>query len=245
MQENLADLPAPVRDGVQRFANSAREACGTDLAAIVLFGSAAEGRLRPASDVNLMLIFKAFAPVRIDGLREELRLAHAAIRLNVMFILEAELGDAAEAFAVKFADILHRRRVLWGPDPLAGLKVSRAAALNRVRQSLINLVLRMRERYAMVSLREEQLAAVIADLAGPLRGCAATLAELEGSPETRPKEALIALASLLPGGPFALALEDMSSAREGRDLPPGRAGEALAELLGLAMAMRERARALV
>ncbi len=244
LEKELADLPAPVRAGVTGFTTAAIEACGHDLVSILLFGSAAEGRLRPTSDVNLIVVLKAFHPTRIDGLREAFRLAHAAVKLNVMFLLEAEIGDAAEAFAVKFSDILHRYRVLWGLDPLVDLKISREATISRLRQSLLNLILRMRERYALISLREEQLTAVIAEMAGPLRGCASSLAQLEGATETRPKEALVALAMSSPGGPWAKALEDMSLAREDRDLPPGRAAQCFAELLDLAGALRTRSQAL-
>lgn len=244
LEKELADLPSPVRAALLGFTMAAVEACGRDLASVILFGSAAEGRLRQTSDVNMLVVLKTFQPSRIDGLREAFRMAHAAVKLNVMFLLEEELGDATEAFAVKFSDILHRYRVLWGLDPLQGLEVSREAALARLRQSLLNLVLRMRERYALVSLREEQLTAVIAEMAGPLRGCAATIAQLEGASETRPKEALIALAIRLPGGPWTKALEDMSQAREDRDLPTGRASECFVELMNLAGALRARAQAL-
>jgi predicted nucleotidyltransferase len=244
MEKVLADLPAPVRDVLARFCDQAKSTLASDLHAVVLFGSAAEGRLRPTSDVNLILVLHAFAPEKVNGLRDALRMAHAAIRLEVMFLLESELNDASEAFAVKFGDILQRRRVLYGADPFAAITISRDAVLNRLRQSLMNLVLRLRERYALVSLREEQMAHVLADMAGPLRHCAATLAELENAAERKPKEALIALAARLPGGPFTAGLQTMSDAREGKSLPAGLATGALLEVLAIAEAMRERARGL-
>ncbi len=40
--------------------DAARRAFGDDLRSIVLFGSAAEGRLRATSDVNLMLVLRRF-----------------------------------------------------------------------------------------------------------------------------------------------------------------------------------------
>jgi predicted nucleotidyltransferase len=244
MPDSFQDLPASVKAVLGRFLDASRTACGPDLVSLILFGSAAEGRLRPTSDVNVLLVLRAWDTSRIDGLRAELRVAHAAVRLNAMFLLEREIPEAMEAFAVKFADILHRRRVLFGTDPFAGARVPRDAALRLIRQALLNLELRQRERYAMLSLREEQLTGVLADAAGPLRACAATLLDLEGAPAASPKEALAALAAGIPGAPFDQALQDMSAAREGADLPPGRAASALAGLSALAQALRARAQAL-
>lgn len=234
---DLSDLPDPIRRNLEIFAASAREACGPDLVSLVLFGSAAEGRLRASSDVNLILVLKRFVPGKIDGLRESLRLAHAAVQLEVMFLLETEIPMAAEAFAAKFADIQDRHRVIFGPDPFARLEVSREATLRRLQQVLVNLTLRLRERYALVSLREERLVPVIADAAGPIRAAAATMAKLEGKAATHPKEALLELAGRLRYGAWDKELRNMSAAREELDLPPGEAAATVLGILDLLQAM--------
>ena len=46
------DLPPQVEQSVNRFVKVARAAFGADLVSIVMYGSAAEGRLRATSDVN-------------------------------------------------------------------------------------------------------------------------------------------------------------------------------------------------
>jgi predicted nucleotidyltransferase len=237
-QDLLDDLPGNVRMNLTLFVDSAKDACGPNLLSAVLFGSAAEGRLRPSSDVNLILVFKEFDTAQIDRLRENLRLAHAAIRLGVMFILAEEIPAATEAFAVKFMDILHRHRVLYGADPFAGLEIPREAALQRLQQMVVNLTLRLRERYALVSLREEHLTSVIAEVAGPLRAGAATLLRLEGGNETHPKEALQALTRKLAGRDWSVVLENISTAREEQELKPGEASATVLGLLELLKAMR-------
>jgi hypothetical protein len=108
---------------------------------------------------------------------------------------------------------------------------------------LLNLILRLRHGYVERSLREEQLARVLADAAGPLRSSAATLLELEGRPVDSGKGALVELGT--SRGPAAVsALETMSEARERSRVAPGRAGPALFELIALAERMRERFAAL-
>src|SRR6185295_2756121 len=109
---------------------------------VVLYGSGAEGQLRPTSDVNVMIVLTEFDRKRVDALREPLRIAHAAIKLTAMFLLESEIAAASESFAVKFSDILRRRRVLVGSDPFQGISITRQAEITRLKQVLFNLQLR-------------------------------------------------------------------------------------------------------
>ena len=116
-------LPKSVQVGLEDFCAAARSALGDDLRSLVLFGSAVEARMGATSDVNLLLVLRSFEPVRVNAIRESLRIAAAAIRLQTMFIVEDELQLAAESFAVKFEDILYRRHVIYGSDPFAGLTI--------------------------------------------------------------------------------------------------------------------------
>src|SRR5947209_2536996 len=92
----LQGLPAPVATMLSRFVAAAREAFATDLRSIVLFGSAAEGKLTPTSDVNVVVVLHAFLPQEIDRLRDTFLEAEAAIKLRAMFLLEAEIAPASE-----------------------------------------------------------------------------------------------------------------------------------------------------
>jgi len=126
----------------------------------------------------------------VDKIRDSLVVAHASVRLEVMFLLDAEKELAMNAFAVKFFDILTRRKILYGVDPFSDSSISLDAMRRRTRQILLNLLLRMRERYALVSKREEQLASIIADVIGPLRACAKSILKLEDRGMATPKDAL-------------------------------------------------------
>lgn len=234
-------LPEPIDHLLKRLVEAARECFQEDVRSIVLFGSGAEGRLRPTSDLNLLIVLRRFEKSQVDGFREPLRLARVAVRASAMFLLEGELAEAAEAFAVKFDDITQRHRILYGDDVIAKLATPRAARKARLRQVLMNLALRLRERYAAVSLREEQLVIVIAEVAGPLRAAASTLCELEGHPAGSPKEALRRVAASVDGSDWSSTLGSVSQARESRSLPAGTAPVTVFHLMKLCEAMRVRA----
>ncbi|HEU4797155.1 MAG TPA: hypothetical protein VFT02_16090 [Pyrinomonadaceae bacterium] len=240
--EITVTLPTNVSSALSTFVSAAKKSFGDNLISVVLYGSGAEGKLRPTSDVNLILLLATFNRDQADQLREPLRLAEAAIKLRVMFLLTEELKPASQAFAVKFADIVRRRLVLYGDDPFGSLSVSRDDAIFRLKQTLLNLTLRLREAYIARSLREEQLATVIADTAGPLRSCASTLLELEGNAAPSPKDALEQIAATLATGPQMHGeLQLISEARQRHSLPPGAAAPALFHLIDLAHAMWARA----
>jgi predicted nucleotidyltransferase len=237
LENRLDDLPSQVRSTLEDFIAAAVNVSGSNLRSAILFGSAAEGQLRPTSDVNLVLIFTAVHLSELERLRTHLSFAHAVIRLEVMFLEETEIELAAQAFAVKFTDILARHRVLHGADVFASLKISREATLNRLRQVLLNLTLRLRERYALIGVREEQLTLAIADISGPLRACAAAILGLEGERVSSPREALQILARRLPGHDRTELLASISEVRQERDLEPAVADATIDGLLELLRAM--------
>jgi predicted nucleotidyltransferase len=237
-----AGLPEPAARALSDFVAAARESLGADLVSAVLFGSGAEGALRPESDLNVVLVLKAVPPKGLDGLRDALRAAQSAARLEVMFLPEAEIPDAAEAFSVKFADIARRRRVLFGPDPFASLRVPEDALRRRLSQSLLNLSLRLREAYALHGGADDEAARTVAVFAGPLRAAAASLLSLEGAEVPAPKEALRRLAGSFPGEGWPALVESLSAVREHRTLPAGEAPRILARLAVLADLVRARAR---
>jgi predicted nucleotidyltransferase len=236
-----ADLPETVHTTLDTVCSVARQALGDSLHAIVLYGSAAEGRLRRTSDVNVLFVLASFDPHAIDALHEPLQTAAAAIALRPMFILKDEIPAAAAAFAVKFDDIARRRRILYGADPFTNLSVPRERLVARLQQVLLNLTLRLRARYAVRSDFDDQVVAAVADAAGPLRASAAALLALEGQRASAPKAALEAFVRSLNDPALTEAVARISEAREQRTLPPGVATPTLAALVRIADAMKTRA----
>ena len=106
-------------------------------------------------------------------------------------------------------------------------------------------MLRMREAYIARGLREEQLVALIADAAGPLRSCAATLLELDGISVESPKAALERFVALLTNDSDRTDLISLiSESRQQRLFPPGVAAPTLFSLIELTRLMWMRADAL-
>lgn len=233
-------LPDSVERALDDFVASARQSFEGTLRSVVLFGSAAEGQLRATSDVNLVVVLARFDAAQAATFHGPLKMAAAAIRASVMFLREDEIGAATEAFAVKFGDIGKRRRVLWGDDVLAGRTPSREAMRRRAQQTLLNMELRLRERFVLAGDDEMRLALVVAESAGPLRAAAAAIVDLEGRAAESPKAALAALVAGWPEPGWATLLQQISDARRTSMLPPGTAKDALLGVIELSDRLQRR-----
>jgi hypothetical protein len=129
---------------------------------------------------------------------------------------------------------------LYGPDPFAGANIPRSAIVLRLRQVLLNLMLRLREGYVEQGAAQERVSELIAEAAGPLRSCAATLLELEGKSAASPKEALIQFAATLPASGWDQILAHVSDARERRELSADLADQTVIGLIELTARMADR-----
>jgi len=206
------DLPGDVADALEEFKARSIDAFGSSLKSLLLFGSAAEGRMRATSDVNVLMVFTKLELERVEAWRSEVATLVAAIDLKPLVLLEDEIAAAADAFAVKYFDILHRRRVLHGADPFESLTIDDEALRRRVSQVLLNLTLRL--RLSLLLHNDAGRTHALVDAVGPLRATAVALQELSRQPQTTPKDALLAMASL--HGATAL-IERMQVLREKGD----------------------------
>ena len=65
-----AQLPEAVRATLSESTAAAQQALAEDLLSVVLFGSAAEGRLRATSDVNVVLVLRRVDPKKLEPIGE-------------------------------------------------------------------------------------------------------------------------------------------------------------------------------
>jgi predicted nucleotidyltransferase len=217
------------------------QACFADrLIAAILFGSAAEGRMRPSSDVNLLLVVHHFDSKDAATLSKPLAFARAALRLQVMFLEESEIQPAAQCFAQKFSDILRRHHLLCGRNPLQGLVIPNAALALRLRQVLLNLTIRLRERHIRAAASPEQLAAILRDATGPLRTCAAGILALEGEVTASPKESFARYVAALPQKEWGYLPQYLSDIRESPAANDSSPEQAPDHIVALATSMRLR-----
>jgi predicted nucleotidyltransferase len=229
------DLPPDIASTLDEFRAKSVEVFGDSLISLLLFGSAAEGRLRATSDVNIVMVFSRLDLDHVKAWRPQVELLVAAIDLQPLILLEDEIAAAAEAFAVKYFDIMHRRRVLHGTDPFAALKISDEALQRRVSQVLLNLAMRL--RHTMLFGNDAGRTHALVDAIGPLRASAAAMQEITRQPLKEPREALLSLAAQHRA---AALIEQLQALRVSGDPVVADSTRLLAELIAFIRAIQPK-----
>src|SRR5579864_1730138 len=137
-EQNLTDL-------VTRLKNAA----GSNLLSVILYGSAATGEFHPGhSDLNVLCIMQSLG-------RDDLGKLHAASAWWAkqghpapLFFTLNELKHSADVFAIELMDIKAAHRVLHGDDVIASLQVPMHLHRLQVERELRNSTLRLRQHYA-------------------------------------------------------------------------------------------------
>jgi predicted nucleotidyltransferase len=209
-------LPESVTKVLESFVLEAKSVFLDRLVAVILYGSAAEGRLRKTSDVNVLVVSKSFTSHDAEALSGILSLSAAAVDLQVMFLLESEINTASQLFAVKFSDISRRRQVLFGEDPFAKIIIDREALITRLRQVLLNHLLRLRYVFTLQHESIDKLRILLTESIAPLRAAAASILELRQQSFSNSKQALEILAKEIAGDRYLSSLMIISEEREGQ-----------------------------
>jgi predicted nucleotidyltransferase len=152
------------REAFGSLINDLRSTHGDNLAAVVLYGSAAAGDATAGdSDYNLLIALRRITP-------EDLRLAQAPMRewqrlghpLPVYFTTE-ELRDAADVFPIEFHQMRRARVVLYGEDPFASLVISDENLRHQTEYELRSKLIQLRRLYIPASVSVEKLCDLMSD----------------------------------------------------------------------------------
>jgi predicted nucleotidyltransferase len=157
-------VKAVVQDALNGLIRDLHATHGDNLAAVVLYGSAAAGdHIELRSDYNLLITLKRITP-------EDLRLAQAPMRewrrlghpLPVYFTTE-ELSDAADVFPIEFHQMANARVVLYGQDPFESITFSNDNLRHQTEYELRSKLIQLRRMYIPASVSIEKLCDLMSD----------------------------------------------------------------------------------
>lgn len=149
---------------IAAFIDDLRSTHGSNLASVILYGSAATGEFIPQeSDHNILIALHEITPT-------DLRNAHACVREWVrmehpipVYFTVSELQTAADVFPIEFHQMEKARKVLYGTDVLAGLKISDAFLRHQVEYELRSKLILLRRQYIPASASVDGLLNLMSD----------------------------------------------------------------------------------
>jgi hypothetical protein len=128
-----------------------REAAGSNVEAIILFGSAVSGDFHPGlSDVNLFCVLRDSSFAALQAIAPAINWWDRQKQPPPLCMTRHELERSTDVFTIELLDMVQHHRVLFGEDVLQGLQIS--TDLHRVQVEY-----EMREK--LVLLRQHLLVA--------------------------------------------------------------------------------------
>ncbi len=211
MQKELDQLVAKVK-----------EAAGTNLKALVLYGSAVTGEFHPKhSDLNVLCVLERLDALELEKLnRAAAWWAGKGHPAPLVFSLD-ELRRFADLFAIELLDIKANHRVLFGEDVFARLEVPMTLHRAQVERELSTSLIRLRQSYLA---RRRDLKALLGLMTASVSTFATlfrhALIALSEQPPDRNRDVFTRLGALLGFAPdaFLAVLEVREGKRRGRDL---------------------------
>lgn len=151
-------------DALKELVAKLENAFSGRLVSVVLYGAAATpGWSDRFSDFNVLCVVKEITPKELADFEPVLKWWQQQNHPAPLLMSEEEVSNSADSFPIEFRDMKHRRKVLFGIDPIADLQVSDADYRTQVEYELRSKVLRLRTQGAAVLSDDVRLIGLCAD----------------------------------------------------------------------------------
>jgi len=144
-QDLYAALPKAVAPRLEELETALTTALGSDLVALIVFGSAVRGDYRPdKSDLEVLIVVKSATPEKLQSIANSLTMARFAIRVEAMILVHDEIARAADVYPLLYDSIRRSHTLLVGEDPFSALHISESHRRLRIEQELREAQIRLR-----------------------------------------------------------------------------------------------------
>ena len=137
---------------MNEFVERMRTAAGTNLKAVILYGSAAAGDFVAGhSDVNLLCVLGETSFVAIEALVPAIEWWGKQKHRVPLLMSAEEMRRSADVFSIEFLDMRRSYRLLWGEDVLKALDIPMRLHRVQLEYELREKTILLRQRLLMVS----------------------------------------------------------------------------------------------
>jgi hypothetical protein len=142
-------------DKIQEFVRRVRDAAGTNMESVVLYGPAAAGDYHPEfSNLNLFCVLRDSSFAALQTLAPAMKWWQEQKQPAPLLMTRAELEATTDVFTIELMDMQQHHRVLMGEDVLKGLQIP-------LRLHRVQVEYELREK--LVLLRQHSLLALESD----------------------------------------------------------------------------------
>ncbi len=138
-------------DDLEELVKKFERAFQDRLVSVVLYGSAAgEDHHANFSDLNVLCVLKEITPRELAEAEPVLRWWREQGHPSPTLMSEEEVHNSADAFPIEFRDMKDQRKILYGPDVIAEVKVDGKFYRAQIEHELRAKLFRLRQQGARV-----------------------------------------------------------------------------------------------
>ena len=143
---------------IAEFVKRIREASGTNLESVILYGSAVAGDFHPEfSNLNLFCVLRDSSFPALQALLPAAKWWDRQKQPPPLLMTRAELLRSTDIFTIELLDMQQHHRVLFGEDVLQGLRISMHAHRIQVEYELREKLILLRQQSVLASDSTQQL----------------------------------------------------------------------------------------
>jgi len=141
---------------INEFIERMRTAAGTNLRAMILYGSAAAGDFVPEhSDVNLLCVLGETSYASIEALAPAIAWWGKQKHRVPLLMSAEEMKRSADVFSIEFLDMRRHHRLMWGEDILRALEIPMKLHRAQLEYELREKTVLLRQRLLMAGTSGE------------------------------------------------------------------------------------------
>lgn len=205
-----------------------KRAHGSDLTAVILYGSAARGEhVTARSDLNVLVLVRALSNAALRTAASAADAWGKAGNPPPLIMTDAEWASSRDVFAIEYADILERHKVLAGALPAGPSTVDGAHLRHQLEFESMGKLIRLRQGILACAGDQKRELALLAATKSAVLVLFRTLLRVHGETAPDTPEAVVRRAAALAGfdaGPF---VEVVAHARGEAKIPAARADSVL------------------
>ena len=184
------------QETIDEFVRRVREAGGSNVEGVILFGSAVAGDFHEGlSNVNLMCILRDTSLKALHALSPAAKWWDGKKQTPPLCLTKQELQRSTDVFTIELLDMQQHHRVLFGDDPLKDLQIPMDLHRVQVEYELREKLILLRQHLLLADANEARLWEVVLRSVSSLSTLFRhTLIALGDSASTSRREAVAALA---------------------------------------------------
>lgn len=139
-------------DDLKELVEKLQRASGSRLVSVILYGSAAAEHWHHNrfSDLNVLIVFQEITPRELAECEPILNWWRERNHPAPTIMSDEEVRNSADCFPIEFRDMKDRRKVLYGPDPIAEVRVDGPFYRAQVEHELRAKLFRLRQQGARI-----------------------------------------------------------------------------------------------